>query len=308
MIFVLLMLCGCSQENSDTRFLLDTAVSLTADCDGETLEAAFKLCEELEAMLSRTKKSSDISRINAANGATSVSTDTEDLVRRALYFGQLSGGKFDITICPVSELWDFKNQVVPDRDEISAALKSVDYEGVTVENSTVNAGDKRLDLGGIAKGYIADRLLDFFKEQGVKSGKLDLGGNLVVFGERDYNIGIVKPFSENTLAATLRLRNKCVVTAGVYERCFENDGRLYHHILDPETGYPAETDLYSATVIGGSAADCDALSTACILLGREKAAELIEGFSDTEAIFIDREQNLYCTSGLELKNGVYTLK
>ncbi len=306
---VLLMLCGCSQqENKDTRFLLDTVVSLTANCDSETLDGAFALCEDYEKLLSRTKKGSDVYNLNNSDDFTDVSEHTQKIIEKALYYGDLSGGKFDITIYSVSSLWDFNNQVIPSRDEIAEALKNVDYQSVETDKTRVNLNGKKIDLGGIAKGYIADRLLDYFKENDVSEGIIDLGGNIVVFGERDYTVGIKKPFTENEIAATLKLRNKTVVTSGTYERYIPADIKLYHHILDPKTGYACDSDLSSATIITNSSMDADALSTICILLGLDEAKELIEKTPNTEAVFIDENGELYHTSGLSFDSGEFTLK
>ena len=307
--FVLLLLCGCAkQENKDTKFLFDTVVTLTASCSNETLDGAFSLCEEYEQLLSRSVTGSDVYRLNNSLGFTEVDEHTKKIVERALYYGDLSGGKFDITIYPVSSLWDFSLEVVPSRDEIAEALKSVDYQSIQIVDNKINLNGRQIDLGGIAKGYIADKILEYFKQKNVSEGIIDLGGNLVVFGNRDYKIGIKKPFSSDEYAATLTLKNKTVVTSGVYERYIEKDGKYYHHILDTKTGYGCESDLYSATIIADSSLDADALSTVCILLGLDEAVKLIESTSDTEAVFIDSEQNPHYTSGLVLKNGNFTLK
>lgn len=306
MAFVLLLLCGCGGENNDIRFIFDTAVSLNADCSDDVLQSAFELCERYEKMLSRTVEDSDVSRINNSEGAVSVSDDTVRILSRAMYYSELSGGKFDVTIYPVSSLWDFKNAVVPSRDEIAEALKNVDYQSVSIDGNTVTAGKSGVDLGGIAKGYIADRVEEYLKDGGAKRGIINLGGNIKVFGRKTYTIGIKKPFSGG-VSASVKLKDKSIVTSGVYERCFEKDGILYHHILDPETGYPCKTDLYSATVIGDSSLDCDALATVCILSGREKAEEIIESANGFEAIFIDSTGKLYATAGLEKSNGEYRL-
>ena len=306
---VLLMLCGCaSQENKDTRFLLDTVVSLTADCDSETLDGAFALCEDYEKLLSRTKKGSDVYNLNTSTGFVEVDEHTLKIIEKAIYYGNLSGGKFDITIYPVSSLWDFNNEIIPSRDEIAAALKNIDYQSIEIDENHVNLNGKKIDLGGIAKGYIADRLREYFKEQEVSEGIIDLGGNIMVFGERDYNVGIKKPFTENEIAATLKLRNKTVVTSGTYERYIPADIKLYHHILDTKTGYACDSDLSSVTIIADSSIDADALSTISILLGLNKATQLIENTPDTEAIFIDETGKLHYTSGLALKDNVFTLK
>lgn len=307
--FVLLMLCGCvQQENNDTRFLLDTVVTLTANCDSATLDGAFALCEDYEKLLSRTIKDSDVYNLNNSDDFTDVSEHTQKIIEKAVYYGDLSGGKFDITIYPVSSLWDFNNEVIPTRDEIAAALKNVDYQSIEISDLGVNLNGKKIDLGGIAKGYIADRLCEYFKENDVTEGIINLGGNVVVFGERDYTVGIKKPFAEGELAASVKVRNKTIVTSGTYERYIPSDIMLYHHILDPKTGYACETDLCSATIISNSSIDADSLSTICILLGLDKAKELIENTADTEAIFIDNNNNLHYTSGLLRNNDQFTLK
>ncbi len=311
LLFVLLALCGCNDgaENKETRLLLDTIVSLQADCDDETLEEAFELCAYYEKMLSRTVDGSDVFKINSADGAVEVSEDTSYLVNRSLYYSGLSDGAFDITIAPVSVLWDFNGEVVPDRNEIAAALRSVDYHSVSVDGNNVTAGNAKIDLGAIAKGYIADKLRDFLKEKGAAQGIINLGGNVTVFGEKQRIIGVKKPFSADENAARIGVGDGySVVTSGTYERYIEKDGKKYHHILDPKTGYGVETDLVSATVIGKNGADCDALSTVCILLGYEKANKLIEDTADVEAVFITEDGALSHTSGLEIKDDVYFLR
>ncbi|MBQ8740751.1 MAG: FAD:protein FMN transferase [Clostridia bacterium] len=307
--FVLLLLCGCAefQENKDTRFLLDTVVTLTAACDSETLDGAFELCGNYEKLLSRTIEGSEVYALNNSDGFIEVSDDTLEIIQKSLYYADLSNGRFDITIYPVSSLWDFNNQLIPSRDEIAEALKNVDYQSIEIDGNKINLNGKQIDLGGIAKGYIADRLSEYFKEMEVSEGIIDLGGNLVVFGDRDYTVGIKQPFSDD-LAATLKVRNKTVVTSGTYERYIPADIKLYHHILDPETGYAVDSDLASATIISNSSFDADALSTVCILLGLDKAKEIIENTADTEAVFIDNYGKLHYTSGLLLKDGVFTLK
>ncbi len=306
---VLLLLCSCApQENKDTRFLLDTVVTLTAACNSETLDGAFALCKEYENLLSRTIEDSNVYKLNQSDGFLEIDEHTKAIIERAVYYGNLSNGKFDITIYPVSSLWDFNNHLVPSRDEIAEALKNVDYQSVEIVENTVNLNGKQIDLGGIAKGYIADRLLEYFKQNNVTEGIIDLGGNIVVFGNRDYTIGIKRPFSSGENAAIIKLQNKTVVTSGTYERYIKSGEMFYHHILDPKTGYSCETDLYSATIIADSSLDADALSTICMLFGLDKAKQLIENTPNTEAIFIDTDNNLHYTSGLSLKDNEITLK
>ena len=304
MLLLLLLLCGCSQDenkalNSETRFLLDTACTVSADCDDETLSGAFAVCEELEKLLSRTVKGSDVYRLNEADGFISVSDDTLRLLEKSVYYGNLTDGKFDITICPVSELWDFKNQIVPSRSEIAEALKNVDYHSIEIKGNTANLNGKKIDLGGIAKGYITDKVISYFESKGVKKALVNLGGNIRVTGE--FNIGIRKPFTEEILL-NMPLENKSAVTSGIYERYIEKNGEIYHHVLDPETGYGVKNELSSVTVIGNNSADCDALSTACLLLGTEEGKEIIENTAGTEAVFISCEGDITLTAGLYREN------
>lgn len=302
----LVFLCSCtSAQNTATEIYFDTAVTITAPCSDKLLNGAFSLCEKYENTLSRTKEKSEVSLLS--NGENKVSPDTLEVIKKGLYYCDYSDGRFDITISPVVDLWDFKNEIVPTRDEISEALKNVDYQSIDVFQNTVNTHGKSIDLGGIAKGYIADKLLKYFKDNGVKSGIINLGGNVTVFGNDFYNIGIKKPFTDSDIVATVKLRDKSVSTSGVYERCFKRDDVLYHHIIDTKTGFPADTDLLSASVIGDTSADCDALSTICILSGLRDAKIAIENTDGFEAVFIDKDYNLSVTSGLKIKDGIITL-
>lgn len=298
MIFILMLLCGCTgnQENSKTDFLLDTVVKITADCDDETLDGAFDLCTRFEKLFSRTIKESDVYKLNEAFGAVEVSADTKQIIDRSIFYSDLSGGRFDITIYPVSVLWDFKNSVVPDRNEIAEALKNVDYHSIVINENTVNLGGKKIDLGGLAKGYIADRILEYFIKNGVERGIINLGGNVVVFGD-EFTVGIQRPFGDDTIA-TIKLCDKTAVTSGIYQRYIEQDGKIFHHIIDPLTGYGVENELTSVTVIGECSLDCDALSTVCLLLGTNKGAEIIENTQNTEAVFISKSGEITLTSGL----------
>ena len=304
MLLLLLLLCGCSQDenkalNSETRFLLDTACTVSADCDDETLSGAFAVCEELERLLSRTVKGSDVYRLNETDGFVSVSDDTLRLLEKSVYYGNLTDGKFDITVCPVSELWDFKNQIVPSRSEIAEALKNVDYHSIEIKGNTANLNGKKIDLGGIAKGYITDKVISYFESKGVKKALVNLGGNIGMTGK--FNIGIRKPFTEEILL-NMPLENKSAVTSGIYERYIEKDGEIYHHVLDPATGYGVKNELSEVTVIGDNSVDCDALSTVCLLLGTEKGKEIIENTAGTEAVFISRDGDITLTAGLYREN------
>lgn len=305
---------GCAKqavEGSD--FVLNTIAKITIYEGGKDPEAiidgAFDLCRSEERIFSRTVSGSEIDQINQAGGApVEVSTETAALLKKALDYAVLSDGRFDITIAPVSGLWDFtaEEPKAPDHEAVAAALTAVDYRGLSVEGTTVTLKNPSaaIDLGGIAKGYIADKCAAYLREQGVTSAIVDLGGNIVTIGQKtdgtDFNIGVQAPFSQS-LAAVVPSRDGAVVTSGVYERFFEEDGVRYHHILDPETGYPADTGLLSVTILTESAVDADALSTTCFLLGLEDGLALAEKLEGVEAIFIDEDRVLHATSGADYK-------
>lgn len=309
LLLVLLALCGCTgaQENTDTRLLLDTFVTLTADCDDGAIAAAFDECARYERIFSRTDKSSEASQLNRSEDELlPISEDTYTVLEKALWCSELTDGKFDITVCSVSELWDFENQIIPSRDEIAEALKNVDYQSIEINSSSACLHGKKIDLGGIAKGYIADRLAEYLQKNGAENGVANLGGDIKLFGNKAQDVKIQSP--NGGYAAVISVSNCAVVTSGTYERHFERNGINYHHIIDPTTGYSAETDLASATVICSSALTGDALSTSCILLGKEKAAELIEDIDETEAVFIANNGGISYTSGIINNNNKLYIK
>lgn len=310
-VYLLLLafcLCGCQSNSmsSDTQFILDTVATITANSDSDVINGAFELCQNYEKKLSRTKKESEVYKLNSFGGFKETDEETLKIIERSVYYGELSSGKFDITVLPVSSLWDFNNQIIPSKSEIAEALQNVDYEAIEIVGNKVNLNGKQIDLGGIAKGYIADRVKDYLTENGATKGIINLGGNVIVFG-KEYEVGIQKPFSDG-ISATLKLKNKSVVTSGIYQRYIKDGDALYHHIIDPDTGYGIENELASVTVIGDCSMDCDALSTVCMLVGTENAKKIIENTPDTEAVFIDRDGNLKLTDGLFLKDGCVYLK
>jgi len=289
LIAVLVTGCACNQTAetvSDGQFLLDTWCSITlyGTNDPSILAEAFDLCEEYEALFSITIEGSDVWRINNAGGMpVTVSPQTAELIRSGLDFGVISGGLFDVTIGRVSRLWDFSgNASVPSGDLLSAAISTVDHRQVTIDGNTVRLYNHGawIDLGGIAKGFIADRLADHLRDHGVSGAVIDLGGDIAVVGEKPdgspWRIGVRRPYGgQNDLIGVIETRSASVVTSGIYERQFEENGVLYHHILHPWTGMPVDTDIISATVIADSAVAGDALSTIALLAGSEGASALL---------------------------------
>ncbi len=298
--------CGAARVNSATAFMMDTVVNIEAECEKGIIDDTLNFCREYEKKLSRTDTGSEVYALNNSAGSMAVSDDTAYLIRRALYFSELTGGKFDITICPVSSLWDFTGDALPDDTEIKKKLAMVGYERVSLDGNTVDLGGAQIDLGAIAKGYITDKAADYLKKQGVENAVLNFGGNVVVMGDDYYNVGIKSP-SGDGLAAQLRVKNTAVVTSGTYERYIEWQGKRYHHILDPHTGYPVESDIISATVISENSTDADALSTCCLLLGLDDATALINGIEGVEAIFITADGEVHISNGIYSEDGYYRL-
>jgi thiamine biosynthesis lipoprotein len=289
--------------------MMDTVVTVTLydSRDDAILDDAFRLMGDYEAMFSRHLPESEISRLNGAGGeAVAVSDEVREVLAAALRYSQLTGGKYDVTIAPVMDLWDFHTEgaAPPAQEAVDAALALVDWRNVVMEGDTVRLlHGAQLDLGSVAKGYIADRLADFLRARGVGSGWINLGGNLITVGSKGgepFRIGIQKPFGdENETVGTVESVNSSVVSSGLYERYFRVGDVLYHHIIDPATGFPAETGLSSVTILSPLSVDGDLLSTSCFLLGPEEGMALIEGTPGVEAVFIDAEGEMIFSSGFE---------
>ena len=304
-------LAGCARQEpkkeSAVGFYLDTVITLTAYVDDvSVLQDALEECGRYERLLSRTVEGSDVWRVNHAHGEpVRVSQDTAAILKTAAEVSALSGGAFDVTIAPVSTLWDFTSgaAVLPDAAAIKAATAKVDYARVVVEGETVTLPDgMMIDLGGIAKGYIADAVKGYLERRGVKRGILSFGGNIVAIGEKPdgsaWKVGIQdidRPNGEYMLVTNNF--GGSTVTSGIYERGFELDGVYYHHILDPATGWPVQNELASVTLLSESSMWGDALATAAFALGTERGAALIEDLDGIEAVFIARDRSVTCTSG-----------
>ena len=311
-IMLLLALTSCSSPRRDeklsvTGIYFDTVIQIDAwGVSTSVLDECKKICENYESLFSNKIETSEISRINASAGTpVKVSQETIELISLGLDYCELSGGKFDITIAPLSDLWNFSEQpehTVPDAVAIEEARSHVDYRKVLVDENactvTLQDPQAKIDLGGIAKGYIADRLKEYLKKEGIEHALINLGGNVLTLGASfdgsPFRIGIQKPFDEqNTPIDIVEIQDRSVVSSGVYQRYFKKDGRLYHHILNPETGYPYANHLLQATVITGSSADGDALSTCCFALGLEEGSALIESLEDVQAVFVTEDYRLH---------------
>ncbi len=300
-----------NESISKNGFYFNTviAIQLNDSNDPSLIDNCFVLAETYEQYFSRTIEDSDIYKLNHAAGApVTVHEETAELIREGIRFGELSDGVFDITIGALTELWDIPNSgKVPAQADIDAALSTVDYRGITIDGTTVTLEnpDAKLDLGGIAKGYAADRMKEYLNAAGVHEGFINLGGNVLTLGEKAdgnaYHIGIRTPFGEASDTITsVDVTERSVVTSGRYERYFEKDGQIYHHILSPQTGYPCDSGLNGVTILSDSSMTGDALSTICFALGKEKGMEFLSSMppigSDTSetigAIFIDENNDI----------------
>ena len=302
---------GRSEEKKESvvGFYLDTVITLTAYVESPSvLEDALKECGRYENLLSRTIEGSDVWRVNHARGAAvEVSQDTIDILEIARQVSELSGGAFDVTVAPASTLWDFTSgkAALPDADALREAAEKVDYRKIEIDGNRVTLPDgMRVDLGGIAKGYIADAIKAYLQDRGVRSGVLSFGGNIVCIGTKPdgspWKVGI-QDIDEPSGSYMLVTSNRggSTVTSGIYERGFTLDGVRYHHILDTKTGWPVQNELASVTIFSESSVWGDALSTAVFALGTEAGAALVERLEGVEALLIRRDRSCTGTSGVE---------
>ncbi len=298
-----------------TAFKLNTVVKVTIynSQDEKILQDALALCDKYEKIFSRTRTDSEIYLLNEGklpqeDGYYILSEECAELIGKGLYYSELSGGAFDITIEPLSSLWDFTSgeKQIPDPQALVEAQKHVGYEKVELKGNKIRFQEDGmgLELGAIAKGYIADKIKEFLISEGVESAVIDLGGNVLCIGARPdgeaFRVGIQKPFADrNETVATAGIRDRSVVSSGIYERYFEKDGKLYHHILNPKSGYPYENGLTAVTILSDESVDGDGLSTVCFALGLEKGLELINSLPDTQAVFITEDGELHYSEHFE---------
>ena len=330
------VLSGCSaqtksEENtaadsrepiSATAIKLNTAVTVTIydSNDKNLLTECMNLCDKYEKIFSRTASDSELYQLNhrelapveGTENTYQVSDDLAELVSEGLDYSELSKGAFDIAIEPLTSLWDFtaEDPQVPKDSLIQAALPKCDYHNISVDKDkneiTLKTDDTAIELGAIAKGYIADRLKDYLVSQNVKSAIINLGGNVLCIGEKPDNsafkIGIQKPFADRSeTIAVMDIKDKSVVSSGIYERCFEQNGTLYHHLLNPETGYPCDNGLIAVTIISDKSVDGDALSTTCFALGLEDGMKLAESLDDVQAFFVTSDYEIHYTKDFRKK-------
>ncbi len=319
----LIMLSACNHSNAESYTAyttgMDTSASITVYGGGAAdTDDCIKLFKELEKQLSVTDEGSAVYRLNT-NGSVEASGDLQSLIDASNRFYLQTCGAFNPCIYPLVKLWGFtenKNKV-PDSESISFAVQTVAGSALSVENCKAVLSDGAMvDFGGIAKGYTSEKMCAKLKENGVTAAIISLGGNIQTMGRKPngtpWVVGINAP-NGNGLVGTLALGEAAVVTSGSYIRNFTQNGKLYHHIIDPKTGYPVDNGLVSVTVVASDGVSADALATAFFVMGKEKALSVYESFG-VEAVFIT-EDTVSVTKGLEQKftpdesiEGVYKIE
>lgn len=328
MCFILIFFTGCDNNNSEessdptktdfltgSEFLLNTVITINLydKQEQEILDGCFDLIAEYENIFSRTIETSELYYLNnrtipAEDGTYQLSDSLAEILSRSLSYGELTKGAFDITIEPVSSLWNFTSvtPIIPSDKDIQAALPYVNYNYIHLNGNRLSFDNDQvgIDLGAIAKGYIADKVKDYLIAHGVENAMINLGGNVLCVGTKPdgtpFHVGIQKPFADrNETIAIMDISDLSVVSSGIYERFFEADGVSYHHILNPKTGYPFKNDLISVTIISNKSLDGDCLSTSCFALGLQKGLELIASLEDTYAVFITSDYEIYYSEGFQ---------
>ncbi len=269
---------------------------------------------EIDNKMSVFKEDSEILKIsiNAGNKPQIVSNDTYYVIQKAIKYCKLSKGAFDITIKPIVTLWGIgkEGQQIPSSNEIKEKLKIINYKDVVIDKNDksifLKNKEQEIDVGGIAKGYAADEVKNVMVKNGIKSALINLGGNILALGTKidgtPWSVGIQDPFkTRGEFVLTISVINKSVVTSGNYERYFEVEGKRFHHIINPSTGYPSESDIVGATIISDNSIDGDGLSTGVYIMGVQKAIKLIEEIEGIDAILITKSKEIYVTSGMKGK-------
>jgi len=324
-ILTVFLISGCGKkEYSKVGFLMDTVVEVKVCHKNKTeaekaIDASMEEMRRVEEKMSRFLPESEVSKINkealinnpehslSGDGWITVSDELSSVLGEAVYISDLTKGSFDITIYPLCRTWKFDGETVkvPDRREIVEKLKLVNYKNMIVENGRVKFAKRSMgiDLGGIAKGYAVDAAIRVLKEKNIKSAMVNAGGDIYVLGRKrgkPWRIGIRHPRKEGEILGIVELEDKAIVTSGDYERFFFSEGKRYHHILNPKTGYPAD-GCQSVTIVAEKATFADGLATGVFVLGPEEGMNLIENLKEVEGVIVNKEGEVSISSGLGSK-------
>lgn len=317
-IFLIFSLIGCTNSNDDskplskTEYFMGTVVTVTLydNKSEKIIDKAFEEVKKIEQLVSINMEGTELDEVNNNAGIkpVKVSDDTYNIIKKGLEYSSLTNGSFDITIGPLVKLWSIglPEAKVPTIEEIKEKIQYINYNDVELNNSEKTVFLKKtgmiIDLGGIAKGYTADVIAQTLKDEGVEKAIIDLGGNIYALGEKAENtlwrIGIQNPDqTRGEIVGSINVKDKSIVTSGIYERFIEQDGVKYHHILSPKSGYPYDNEIAGVTIISDKSIDGDALSTSVFSMGITKGLEFINSLPDTEAIFITKDHKIYLTEG-----------
>lgn len=308
------MLAQAKEENRHeaTTFAMDTIMTFTVYHENgeQIMTDAEQEIRRLERLLSVTIEDSEIAQLNANAGkqAVPVSEDTMYLLKTAKEMDELTNGCYDMTISPVVKAWGFTEEehYVPTQAELDALMPLVDNDSVILSEEDQTAYLEKegmaVDLGGIAKGYTSDAVTKLMKKEGVESALIWLGGNISAIGNKPdgnpWKIAVENPLNTEDYVGLVEVSDCSVITSGGYQRYFDQDGKRYHHIIDPATGYPSDSGLLSVTIISENGTKADALSTALFVMGYDRAVELWRQSDDFEAIFVTEDGKVIATEGI----------
>ncbi len=284
-------------------FKMDTHISVRGD--GKNMDFAtrdiLRAIDDVDSNMNANSVHSKLYKLNnITNNGIEIDKKFEELLRLADDLKTKSGGAFNIAIKPVIDLWGFNGDFkkVPTNDEIKTALETVNNTKINIESEKISLNHGKIDLGGIAKGYVSDLSREILKKYNINYAIIDFGGNILTYGKKSGNSPFKIAISDGNKGSVgyLTVGETCVITSGGYERYFEENGQKYHHIIDPSTGYPASSGLFSVTIISSNGALADGLSTACFVLGLNKGMELVNEYG-VDAVFIDNNKKIYITKG-----------
>ncbi|MBI3398353.1 MAG: FAD:protein FMN transferase [Deltaproteobacteria bacterium] len=319
LVFLLIALAVYNKKSSEikyTRPLMGTIVELTLAGKDEArlnaaAEAAFDEIKRLEELMSHYRGDSDVAKINKAAGkeAVIISRETMDVIEASLKASHITNGAFDVTMGVLGKVWltkdDRGEMTIPSREEVETLLPLIDYHQITIDkkNNKVKLAKKgmKINLGGIAKGYIVGKAADVLKRHGIKKGIVHAGGDMAVFQEPNSHpwlIGIQDPRNKDKIVGTIEVVNTAISTSGDYERFFIKDGVRYHHIMDPSTGFPANK-CRGVTIVAKDPTLADALSTGVFVMGPQDGMKLIEEMPDVEGLIMDADGKMTMSSGLK---------
>jgi thiamine biosynthesis lipoprotein len=316
MLLFALLACDKKEKESShiQTFAFNTIIDIQIyDHSSETLESdILDLMTSIEKKMSRYIDSSEISKINQNSGIKSVdiSSETYEVIKKTLYYSELTDGVFDITIGPIIDLWKIgtEEEAVPPLTSVEETLPLVDYQKIILEDGSVflTTEGMSIDLGGVVKGYAADQIVSILKENNVESALINLGGNIYVHGYKadgsQWKVGIRNPFEgRSDYIGTLTTYSQTIVTSGPYEKYFYDNERRYHHIFDPRTGFPTRGDLESVTIISDNSMIADMLTTSVFALGLEEGISLINSLDKVDCILITKEKKVYLSENIQDK-------